>query len=348
MFQSRLLEDAAGLWRVASLAACGGTLIALVLVMSTLALSPHVFRSAWLTLALAAPLLSACKPAAPAPEPTAAMKPAAPAAEAPAPATPAVPSAGLTASEPQALAATYHMPSDAELPAGEPGAVVRRGREIVTRTFETLPDYVGNGLHCTSCHLEGGTKANAGPWLGIPAMFPLYRARTGKDVTLGERINDCFERSLNGKALPDDSADLAAIVAYMQFVSRDVPAGETPGRGFAKTQHPPSPNREHGQLLYGQRCASCHGADGAGQSPGGVYAFPPLGGPRSFNIAAGMARLNTAAAFVHANMPLGQGGSLTDQEAYDIADYIIHFDRPDFPGKEHDWPKGGKPADARY
>ena len=47
-------------------------------------------------------------------------------------------------------------------------------------------------------------------------------------------------------------------------------------------------------------------------------------------------------------MPLGQGGSLTDQEAYDIADYFIHLPRPDFARKSEDWPRGGKPRDARY
>ena len=61
-----------------------------------------------------------------------------------------------------------------------------------------------------------------------------------------------------------------------------------------------------------------------------------------------MARLDTAAAFIKWNMPLGQGGTLTDQESYDIASYFIAQDRPDFAGKALDWPQGDKPADARY
>lgn len=47
-------------------------------------------------------------------------------------------------------------------------------------------------------------------------------------------------------------------------------------------------------------------------------------------------------------MPLGQAGSLTEREAYEIARYFIQLDRPDFPGRVHDWPKGGKPSDAQY
>ena len=83
--------------------------------------------------------------------------------------------------------------------------------------------------------------------------------------------------------------------------------------------------------------------------------FPPLWGDESFNIGAGMARTYTAAAFVKRNMPigfhqkfpLGQGG-LSDQDAVDVAEYFSHQPRPDFADKAGDWPKGGKPADARY
>lgn len=61
-----------------------------------------------------------------------------------------------------------------------------------------------------------------------------------------------------------------------------------------------------------------------------------------------MARLNTAAAFTKANMPLGQGYTLTDQEAFDVALYFTRQPRPDFAEKSLDWPEGDKPEDARY
>jgi thiosulfate dehydrogenase len=82
--------------------------------------------------------------------------------------------------------------------------------------------------------------------------------------------------------------------------------------------------------------------------PNGEYLFPAVWEPKSFNIGAGMARLNNAAAFVKANMPLGRGNTLSDQEAFDVAAYFIAQPRPDFAAKSADWPKGGKPADARY
>jgi thiosulfate dehydrogenase len=77
-------------------------------------------------------------------------------------------------------------------------------------------------------------------------------------------------------------------------------------------------------------------------------AAPSVWGPASYNVGAGMARVSVAAAFIKANMPRGWGWSLTDDEAFDVAAYINSQPRPDFPGKAHDWPNGGKPADVPY
>jgi thiosulfate dehydrogenase len=58
--------------------------------------------------------------------------------------------------------------------------------------------------------------------------------------------------------------------------------------------------------------------------------------------------LAATTAFLKANMPLGQGGTLSDQDAFDIAAFFTRQPRPDFAAKGLDWPAGGKPADARY
>jgi thiosulfate dehydrogenase len=60
-----------------------------------------------------------------------------------------------------------------------------------------------------------------------------------------------------------------------------------------------------------------------------------------------MARVSVAAAFVQAKMPLGSGGTLSNQEAYDIAAYFTAQPRPKFVRATKDWPKGERPADAR-
>lgn len=241
------------------------------------------------------------------------------------------------------------VPDDSTIPEGPLGEAVKRGRRIATATYEELPEYVGASLHCSTCHLGGGTVAGAAPWVGLTGMFPEYRARSGEVATLEDRIDDCFERSMNGKRLPPGSRDMTAIVAYIAWLSRDVPVGHpVEGRGFEKMANPPTPDKEHGKAIFAAKCVACHGENGLGKPAGTAYQFPPLWGDKSFNIGAGMARLDTAAAFVKSKMPLGAGNTLSEQEAYDVAAYFTTQPRPDFAAKAKDWPKGGKPKDARY
>jgi thiosulfate dehydrogenase len=247
-------------------------------------------------------------------------------------------------------AVPLRVPDRATIPDGPLGTAIERGERLLGHTETELPQHVGNGLRCTSCHLRGGTVAGAGPWVGITAVFPQYRTRGARVDTLESRVNDCFERSLNGTALDPVGAEMAAIVAHMTWLSREVPIGrEVEGRGFRRIDPAPAPDRDHGRALYAERCAVCHGEDGGGRTaPDGGYQFPALWGEGSFNIGAGMARLDTAAAYVRWNMPLGQGGTLTDQDAYDVAAFFIEEPRPDFARKAEDWPAGGRPRDARY
>jgi thiosulfate dehydrogenase len=46
-------------------------------------------------------------------------------------------------------------------------------------------------------------------------------------------------------------------------------------------------------------------------------------------------------------MPYGNA-TLTDQQAFDVAAYVTAMPRPDFPGKEKDWPRGNAPPDVPY
>jgi thiosulfate dehydrogenase len=234
---------------------------------------------------------------------------------------------------------------------GPEGDSVRRGKELLENTHSMLPKYVGAKINCTSCHLASGTTPNAGPWVGIVTKFPQYRARSGKMDTLPDRVNDCFERSLNGKRLPLDSREMTDIVTYMTWLSNGYEVGaKIEGSGMPKLKLQRAPDMENGKIVYQAKCTSCHQANGNGSydAVGKKIIFPPLWGPDSYNIGAGMARLHTAAGFVKHNMPLGQGGSLTDEEAWDVAAYFTQMKRPDFAAKRKDWPKGEKPEDARY
>lgn len=256
--------------------------------------------------------------------------------------------AGGTAA--QTAAPALVVPAESTIPSGPKGLAIREGKKLLTETHLRLPKNVGNGLNCTSCHLAGGTTANASPWVGIWGVFPEYRSRSGKVISLTQRVNDCFERSMNGKPLAYDSAEMNQILAYMQWLSTGVPTGTSvKGRGFGPLNQKLKPDAVHGKAVYAAKCVSCHGVSGEGiKNPaGGGYLFPPVAGKYSFNDGAGMARTYTAGAFVKHNMPLGQGGTLSDQDALDVAEYFTHLPRPVYKFKAKDWPKGDKPKDAR-
>ena len=224
------------------------------------------------------------------------------------------------------------------------GVSILRGKALLNNTRDSLPTHVGNKLRCTSCHLDDGLRPNAIPWIGVYSRFPQYRSRNDRVNVIEDRINDCFERSLNGVGLPFESREMRDIVAYMSFVSTGIaPPGVVPGQGV-KALAPPVPgDTVFGKGVYEKNCTRCHGVYGEGSA-----IAPPLWGPHSYTIGAGMARVRTAAAFIRQNMPFDQPGALTDAQAADVAAYIDSRSRPDFRGKENDWPRGDQPPDVAY
>ena len=258
--------------------------------------------------------------------------------------------ARATAEEPQGTQQTgsapieFSPPSPETIPGSQLGEQIRLGYKIVVDTQQYAKPYVGNSLNCTNCHLDGGLNPNAASFVGLAAVYPEYRARNAKVNTLTDRVNECFERSLNGRALPPDSSKLQAVVAYITWLSRGVPSGAPISwRGLQRIQSRRPIDADNGKKVFASKCVFCHGSDGLG-----TMAAPPVWGPQSYTIGAGMARVSVAAAFIKSNMPRSWGWSLSDDDAYDVAAYINSQPRPDFPGKANDWPKGGKPADSPY
>ncbi|HMA08786.1 MAG TPA: c-type cytochrome, partial [Ramlibacter sp.] len=76
-----------------------------------------------------------------------------------------------------------------------------RGMRLHLETRNLLPQNVANDLNCTSCHLNAGTVADGSPFVGVSAFFPSYAPRAGRIITIEDRINGCFLRSMNGKPL---------------------------------------------------------------------------------------------------------------------------------------------------
>jgi thiosulfate dehydrogenase len=239
--------------------------------------------------------------------------------------------------------APFRIPEESEIKDSVTLASVRRGRALLRFTKDSLPQHVGASLSCVNCHVADGTQRDAMPLIGSYARFPQYRGRSGKVDIIEDRINDCFERSMNGVALVTSGRDMHDIVAYLAFLSRGFPVGvDMQGQGLPKLETLKG-DTTRGQALFASTCSVCHGADGHG-----TRLAPPLWGPKSFNIGAGMARVNTAANFIHKLMPRDRPGILTPQQAYDVAAYVTSRPRPDFAGKENDWPRGGAPPDVAY
>ena len=227
----------------------------------------------------------------------------------------------------------FQPPQERELPDNAFGKLVQEGRAIFVDTKNRAPEYVGNGLACANCHLDQGRKANSAPLWGAYPMYPAYRKKNDKVNSYAERVQGCFQFSMNGKAPEADGPVIAALSAYSYWLSTGAPTGqELPGRAYPEVPEPEGGyDLAKGEQVYTAQCAVCHGADGEGQKAGEDYVFPPLWGADSFNWGAGMHRINTAAAFIKESMPLGKGGTLSDEDAWHVAAFMNSHERPQDP-----------------
>ena len=246
------------------------------------------------------------------------------------------------------------------LPDDQYGRLVRYGKKLTDETYAVIgPEvknpkmrYAGNNLACSSCHQESGTLVNAIPFIGVSAVFPQYRPREDDVSTIEERINGCMQRSMNGRALPFDSKEMKAYVSYMHFLSRAIPIGSIIEGSGLKPIKPPdrAANPQAGGQLFARNCVKCHGAEGQGERTGKIgdaqgYDVPPLWGKDSFNDGAGMNRLLVAMRFTKHNMVK----TLSDDQAYDLAAYIVSQPRPHKTNLDKDFPaRWNKPVDAAF
>jgi thiosulfate dehydrogenase len=244
---------------------------------------------------------------------------------------------------------------------------IRRGYRLFLDTRKLAPGSVGGSLSCGNCHLHAGQKEGALPLVGIAAVFPEYNRRSGRSFSLEDRVVGCFLRSMNATGLradasgehenraphPDVAApEVRALAAYLRWLSEGVTAEET--RAW-RDWHVPSErlipvgrlDPRRGRRLYREKCENCHGRDGQGVDIGGLKPGP-LWGPRSWNDGAGAARIYTLASYLRHAMPYTAPGSLSDEEAQQLAAYIDGKPRPVFPGKRFDYQVEKLPEDAVY
>ncbi|WBL61564.1 c-type cytochrome [Stutzerimonas stutzeri] len=224
----------------------------------------------------------------------------------------------------------FQPPQEKDLPSNAYGELVQQGRAIFVDTQKHAAEYVGNGMNCTNCHLDQGRKANSAPLWGAYPMYPAYRKKNDKVNSYAERVQGCFQFSMNGTPPAADSHVINALTAYSYWLSTGAPTGqELPGRAYPEVPQPEGGfDIAKGKRVYAEQCAICHGDNGQGQKAGDGYVFPPLWGADSFNWGAGMHRINTAAAFIKESMPLGKGGTLSDADAWHVAAYMNSHERP--------------------
>lgn len=261
----------------------------------------------------------------------------------------------------QTETALWTAPDPEALPNGPEKDRIVYGRDLIAHTAKyfgpkgSVKADATNGMNCQNCHLKAGTQPFGNNYSAVASTYPRYRARSGAEENIYKRVNDCFERSLNGQALDTNGTEMAALVAYIQFLGKDVPKGEKPeGSGLKKLaflNRPADPVR--GKEVYAAQCASCHQTNGQGVlAPDGMeYTYPPMWGAKSYNSGAGLYRLSNFAKYVKYNMPQGVEHAepvLTNEEAWDLAAFVNSQPRP---GKDisQDWPRiAEKPFDHPF
>lgn len=202
--------------------------------------------------------------------------------------------------------------------------LAHEGRAIFDHTQRQVPRYVGDRLNCASCHLGLGKQAFAAPLWGAYPAYPRFQKKAGRVVSFDQRVRECFLFSERGKAPPLNGHTVAAIDAYAYWLAyrHGDRVGYTPaGAGYVPPLHTTSGSVAVGRQEFAGHCAVCHGSHGQGGHYKDLTA-PPLWGPHSFAVGAGMSKPAVAARFIWANMPYGHGRTLAPQTARNIADYV--------------------------
>jgi thiosulfate dehydrogenase len=250
-------------------------------------------------------------------------------------------------------------------------ADIRWGFRIFTNTPREAPRFTPSKVSCNNCHLNGGQRERSLPIVGVAGMFPEYNRRSGRLYTLGDRIVDCFLRSENatgmmerdGEQAGDEQAadvlpstsskEVLALSAYITWLARGYEVGSNPTwRGqnaIASARLIPVAQLDprKGEALFAERCTTCHGVDGQGVAVGDKKPGP-LWGPDSWNDGAGAARVYTLAGIIRYSMPYLDPGSLTDEEAQQLAAFITSKPRPSYPFKDQDYRTEPLPVDSVY
>ncbi len=177
----------------------------------------------------------------------------------------------------------WHAPDTASIP----NDLTRYGRKLIANTSfylgpKGMVDSISNGMNCQNCHLDAGTRPYGNNFGSVASLYPKFRARSGGAESVEKRVNDCIQRSLNGKPLDSLSKEMRALVAYITWVGHEVPKGtKAKGSGLIEIKFlNRSADTLRGKKLYETQCRVCHQKNGQGMIASNEkgYVYPPLWG----------------------------------------------------------------------
>ena len=104
-------------------------------------------------------------------------------------------------------------PDTASIPKDDEGKLILYGRKLIIHTAK----YFGpkgsiskttNGMNCQNCHLDAGTRPYGNNLGSTTSTYPEFLPRAGSVVTIPQKINECFSRSLNGTPIDTNSKEI--------------------------------------------------------------------------------------------------------------------------------------------
>jgi len=256
----------------------------------------------------------------------------------------------------------WHAPDINALPPGPASDQVRYGKDLIANTAIYLGPKgsvasISNGMNCQNCHLDAGTRLNSNSFAAVAATYPKFKYRSGKFESIEFRINECMERSLNGKQLDSLSKEMQAMKAYLLWMGNNLRIKPTASlSGTVRLSFlSRAADTTAGKIVFLSKCSSCHGQQGKGlfRPDSASYLYPPLWGSNSYNVSAGLYSISKLAGFIKYNMPFATAASagnppLTDEEAWDVAAFINSQQRP-VKFFKYDWPDiSTKPVDYPF
>src|SRR5437868_6601211 len=125
------------------------------------------------------------------------------------------------------------IPDTSEITDPEEAKLIKYGRSLIVNTAyyfgpKGVIAHKSNGLNCQNCHLNAGTRLDGNNFSLTAVGYPRFKERSGSVETIAKKVEDCFERSLNGSRIDSNGHEMKAFVAYLKWIGKNVKKGTKP------------------------------------------------------------------------------------------------------------------------